>query len=636
VAVADADSGLFGTGQATIRTSQDLMLLSGVPPLVREGDRFLARFTARNASNRPLDVEVNGNVEGQALPAVRLQLDPGSAREAKWEVRVPAGSGQLRWELAASEAGTGGQAALDRLKVQQKVVAAVPVRTYQAALAQLEQPLELALRMPADALPGRGGVSVGLQPRLGTGLAGVREFMAAYPYNCLEQQASRAVALRDRALWDRTVDGLPSYLDREGFAKYFSVQREGSDTLTAYLLALAHESGWPLPPEARDRMLGALKAFVGGRAGRDSPMPGADLTIRKLAALDALSRYAPVETTLVDPIDVAPPLWPTSALLDWIGVLQRSPGLAERDTRLEEAEQVLRTRLDFRGSTLGFSSERTDYLWWLMVSGDANANRLLLAFLDAPQWREDLPRLVRGSLGRQQRGHWGTTVANAWGVLAMEKFGAKFEQEPVAGQVQAQLEAQHKALDWSRSPAGGTLDFAWPAQETTLEVRQDGTGKPWATVRSRAAIPLREPVSSGYRITRTVTPVDVRVPGELRAGDTVRVRLELDSQSDMTWVVVEDPIPAGAAILGTGLGGSSRILTQGEQASGFVAPAFEERGFESFRAYYRFVPKGGWSVEYTLRLGNPGQFELPPSRVEAMYAPEMFGELPNATVSVHP
>jgi hypothetical protein len=41
---------------------------------------------------------------------------------------------------------------------------------------------------------------------------------------------------------------------------------------------------------------------------------------------------------------------------------------------------------------------------------------LLLAVLDRREWREDMPRLVRGTLGRQQAGHWNTTVANAWGV----------------------------------------------------------------------------------------------------------------------------------------------------------------------------------------------------------------------------
>ena len=62
--------------------------------------------------------------------------------------------------------------------------------------------------------------------------------------------------------------------------------------------------------------------------------------------------------------------------------------------------------------------------------------------------------------------------------------------------------------------------------------------------------------------------------------------------------------------------------------------AYEERTFDVFRAYYRYVPKGRFTVEYTLRYNNAGSFQLPATRVEAMYAPEMFGERPNATVSV--
>jgi uncharacterized protein YfaS (alpha-2-macroglobulin family) len=46
VAVADAAAGLFGTGQTTVQTTQDLQIISGLPPLVREGDAFRAQFTA--------------------------------------------------------------------------------------------------------------------------------------------------------------------------------------------------------------------------------------------------------------------------------------------------------------------------------------------------------------------------------------------------------------------------------------------------------------------------------------------------------------------------------------------------------------------------------------------------------------
>ncbi|MGI4850144.1 MAG: hypothetical protein ACRYGK_18695 [Janthinobacterium lividum] len=40
-------------------------------------------------------------------------------------------------------------------------------------------------------------------------------------------------------------------------------------------------------------------------------------------------------------------------------------------------------------------------------------------------------------------------------------------------------------------------------------------------------------------------------------------------------------------------------------------------------------------MRYRLRLNNAGTFQLPASRVEAMYAPEMFAEAPNAVLTVN-
>ena len=82
------------------------------------------------------------------------------------------------------------------------------------------------------------------------------------------------------------------------------------------------------------------------------------------------------------------------------------------------------------------------------------------------------------------------------------------------------------------------------------------------------------------------------------------------------------------------MGGNSRFLTQDERNRGWAGPVFEERSFEGYKSYYDYVPKGEWSLEYTIRLNQSGTFNLPPTRVEAMYSPEMFAEIPNERVSV--
>lgn len=636
VAVADAGSGLFGTASTSIRTSQDVQLLSGLPPLVRGGDRYHARFTARNTSSRAMTLEVGGNAGGNELPPQRLRLAAGAGGEFGWEIAAQSAGGNLDWEVTATEIRDDGPLRGDHLRVSQRVIEAVPVRTLQATIAQLgDGGLSVPVEFPEGALRGRGGIRVELKPRIGDDLPGVREYMQRYAYTCLEQKISRAIALKDEAMWSALMDALPAYLDRDGLAKYFAQERRGSDTLSAYLLAIASEAGWTIPETVKTRMLAGLQAFVEGRVLRDSPLQTADLAIRKIAALAAMSRSQPIDASLLSSISVEPNLWPTSALIDWYGLLKRS-AFADRERRLTEAEQILRSRLNFQGTTMGFSTERADYLWWLMVSGDVNANRVLLAFVEDERWREDMPRLVRGTLGRQQYGRWNTTVANAWGVLAMQKFSQLFENEPVIGLTTIDIAGQQSAIDWSRSAQGGSVDLGWPTYQANLGIRHGGNGRPWVTVQSRVALPLTQALNAGFSVRRTLTPIEQRAPGQISSGDSLRVRLEIEAQSDMSWVVVDDPVPAGATILGRGLGGESQISGAGETRGGFVWPAFEERSFEAFRAYYRFVPKGSWVVEYTLRVNNPGRFELPPTRVEAMYAPEMFALYPNAPVTVQP
>ena len=154
------------------------------------------------------------------------------------------------------------------------------------------------------------------------------------------------------------------------------------------------------------------------------------------------------------------------------------------------------------------------------------------------------------------------------------------------------------------------------------------------TLQSLAAVPLKAPFAAGYQLSRSVTPVEQAQAGRYSRGDVLRITLTVNASADMSWVVITDPVPASATILGSGLGRDSAIASSGEKQSGQAWPAFEERSFESFRRYYEFMPKGSMSMEYTVRLNNVGDFALPPSRVEALYAPEMFGELPNARLKV--
>jgi len=635
VAVATGGPGFFGTGSTSIQSTQDLMILSGLPPLVREGDRFKAGFTLRNTTNQNMDLNVSAKVEGvsKILSPMEVSLTPSEAKEVGWDVLVPLPIETLRWEVEVKEKTSG---VGDRIKVTQKVIPAIPVRTFQATIAQVEKELKTSVEQPKDALPGRGGVRVTLKPKIAEGLNGIIEYMKWYPYGCMEQKISVAVALRDENLWKKCMFELPSHLDSDGLVKYFPICLYGSPTLTSYIMAIGHEAGWNITDEIKEKMETGLRRFIEGSIIRHSSIPTADLSIRKLAAIEALSRVGEAEPKLLSSISIEPNLWPTSAVIDWFNILLNLQAIPNREEQREEAEQIVRSRLNFQGTTMGFSTERTDGLWWLMVSNDVNAVRVVLSFLRSEKWREDMPRLVQGALARQKRGRWDLTLANAWGVLAMEKFSKAFESVPVSGSTRTSLSTESFKTDWNASPKGKTSLFQWPAKKEELSIHHQGTGKPWATLQSLAAIHLKEPFSSGYKIKKTIIPIESKQPKQWNRGDILRVRLEIEAQADQTWVVVNDPVPAGTTILGKGLERDSELLTKGEERKGWVWPTYEERSFEAFRAYYEYVPKGNWTVEYTIRLNQNGVFQLPTTRVEALYFPEMFGEIPNKTVEIKP
>ena len=155
--------------------------------------------------------------------------------------------------------------------------------------------------------------------------------------------------------------------------------------------------------------------------------------------------------------------------------------------------------MNFQGTVMTFSTERNDALWWLMVSADVNANRALIAVLDEPDWREDVGRLVRGTLSRQKRGRWGTTVANAWGTVALARFAEAFEK--VAGERQQRRSRSPASRCRSKSGAQAqTRDIEWPAGREALTITHSGAGAPWAIVQSRAALPLKAPLFTGYSV----------------------------------------------------------------------------------------------------------------------------------------
>lgn len=627
----------FGTGDTRMESYKDLSVLSGLPLVVRQGDKLDPGFTVRNSSDKTQSIRFTAELEGTGKVLEKtLELAAGKSTVVAVPLTVPADVDELKWTLTAQ-----GQGASDALKVTQKVLDPVPERVLQGTLLQLEKPTEIPVQKPLGALPG-GALRISGEARLSDSLDEVKRFFVNYPYACLEQKTSKAAGLQDRARWNEVMDLLPVYLDDKGFAGFYP-NTGGYPFLTAYILRVSRALNYPVPEASRKRMLDALVDYVEGRVTfEDWRLHEFDDPYRRLEVLSLLAQYGRFKPAQLDTLTIDPPRWNTSMLVNWYELLRAAPSIARRDERLAQAESLLRSRLTLQGSVYLLSEGNYSW-WWLYDNDEATVARLMLATMDQPGWKEDQPRLLRGLLMRQEGGHWSTTIANMWGGFALKRFSETFERGEVMGRTTVTLGAQQQALEWSsKEPTPVRVD--WPAQPGALKLAQEGSGKPWITVQSRARVPLKEAVSTGFKVEKSIEPLQQKVKGQWSVGDVLRVRLKLESQSDIGWVVVDDPIPAGSTLLGRALGrdnaeaaeNSDGGYGEGDYDSGWFWPTYAEFAADSYRAYFERIYKGNGELTYTLRLNQSGDFRLPPTRVEAMYAPEMFGMTPNQNWVVKP
>ena len=96
-------------------------------------------------------------------------------------------------------------------------------------------------------------------------------------------------------------------------------------------------------------------------------------------------------------------------------------------------------------------------------------------------------------------------------------------------------------------------------------------------------------------------------------GDTAQVEIIIKAKTAQTWVVVEDPLPISATVLET-------------------SPATAvERKEDLVRFYYQWLSANTETISYKVRFNQAGTYQLPASRIEAMYSPDIYAELPESS-----
>ena len=113
--------------------------------------------------------------------------------------------------------------------------------------------------------------------------------------------------------------------------------------------------------------MNGLRGFVAGTVVRYGVVPGADLPLRKIAAIEALSSAGQANAAMLGSITVEPNLWPDATVIEWWNILLRLHDVPDRARRLVEAEQIVRSRINWQGTGAHLSG---DSCWCLMTGAE--------------------------------------------------------------------------------------------------------------------------------------------------------------------------------------------------------------------------------------------------------------------------
>ena len=164
---------------------------------------------------------------------------------------------------------------------------------------------------------------------LGDGLDGVREYMCRLPVHLPRAaHVARRGAARSRRRGMRGWRTCRATSTATACCEYFPTDALDGERRADRLRARDRRRGRlrDSRTSTRARMIEAPRA-TSSRAGSCATRRcrRADLTMRKLAAIDALSRYGAAEPRDArQPHASSPSLWPTSAVLDWLALLAAS------------------------------------------------------------------------------------------------------------------------------------------------------------------------------------------------------------------------------------------------------------------------------------------------------------------------
>jgi hypothetical protein len=645
-----------GGAVARTTTTKDLILRLVTPRFLTEGDEVAVPVIVHNylpgAQGVALTVSAAG-VSTVTEGARTLTVASGGEERTDWRFRADrTGSATFTGAAVAPDDSDALELSVPVLPygLKKEVGASGSLTDASASQHRVE------VTIPERSNPGARSIQVALAPSLGGVLIGALDFLTSFPYGCTEQTLSSfvpnlVVARALQQLQIRPPERLAA-LDRqvtEGLRRLYDYQHDDGGWgwwktdpnhpfMTAYALSGlldAAAGGYDVDRWRMRRAAGALAGLY-ARYPRATPDLKAYL-IHVLARADAAG------------IEAARPEGVAYALPDAV-----ESAWASRDRMTAYGRALLLMTLDQRKDRRGDELARTllaeartrEQLTWWAVDHDPLLNDFadssveatalaLMALVARTPHDPALERAVRWLILNRSGAYWWSTKQTAMALHGLVEYLKARREQPAAFTVDVFVNGQAAGShtftpqSWTAPDPVIVSSAARAGQNEIRIVRRGGAALYWSATAtyyddaealeasgSRSLALARQyfsltPVTRGGRTVYRESPFS----GAAQPGDVVLVRLTAAGAHDWRYLVIEDPIPAGAEAIR-----QQDLYELERHPRGW---SFSHREYRDDRVvmFQQDFEGGRYEFTYLLKITTPGTFRAMPGRIAPMYVP---------------
>ncbi|MBN1898670.1 MAG: Ig-like domain-containing protein [Spirochaetes bacterium] len=644
----------FGSGEDYVIVKKYLMLKTTLPLFAIVDDTFQAgavvyNYTEEDAQIRmAIEVE-NAKIKGDKIKTVKVKK--GESADVRFDFHCDQ-VGKVKVKIAARA---------DKYSdaVEKTFEVKAPRLTESVALFESfdknEDMQKIVIPDEKEVFPGAGYLQVYLSPTAFSGLKSGIDFLLEYPYGCLEQKLSKIlpVILSKRLILDlnltiyteKELDRLvndvfkemPNYQAYNGGFCYWTSKYWDSPWLTAYAcfaLLKAKEEGYKVDQAMLNKALNYLSDYA-RYISRYKNLPYnyyCHLTSQSYIAYVLALGNKPNRTLinkLLDEVEKIP-LFGKASLLKAMYLTKYS------SKQMEKVTQILFNKVKLSSTTAHFEDENMEGLWWIHSSSIRATSIILQAFMETRIENTLNDKVVNWLVRSRKKGKYLNTQDNVFAFYAMTDYFKLYEKDKPDFKATFLVEGKSllsQAFKTRTDPSvlkNFDFDKFERGKELKAVMQRQGQGRLYYGLRLKyAPKELLKSRDEGMKVEKWYETLDGKKVEDpvFESGKDYVVVLKVNTKQERHFVVLDDPIPAGFRII--------NLSFQTESQDKYKGLKTTDRWWGSFNHTENYEDKvlvfadslyhGDHTYRFVVRAVTPGKYLLPPTKVEEMYDPDVFG-----------